>query len=157
MDTLNRALNAYAQVDVQMAVASASPVQVIILLYDGAINALASAKGKMQEMRLAEKGHLISKGIGIIEGLRSVLDQEKGGEIARNLENLYDYMKRRLVAANLKNEAEGLDEVMRLLSNLREAWIELDTRERQAAAAPSAKVSASANPVAGQATVSLRA
>ena len=155
MDALNRALNAYAQVDVQVAVDSASPVQIIILLYDGAINALAAAKGKMREMRLAEKGQLVSKAIGIVEGLRSILDHDKGGEIARNLDNLYDYMKRRLVAANLKNEPEGLDEVAQLLGNLREAWVELDARERQATAG--AKVLPTASPATTQTSFSLRA
>ena len=153
MDALNRALNAYAQVDVQ--VASASPVQIIILLYDGAISSLAAAKGKMQEMKLAEKGQLVSKAIGIVEGLRSVLDHEKGGEIANNLENLYDYMKRRLVAANLKNEPAGLDEVAHLLGNLRDAWVELDARERQSAAG--AKVLQTANTATAQTSFSLRA
>jgi flagellar protein FliS len=142
MDMLNRALNAYGQVNTETAIASASPVQIIVLLYDGAINALAAAKGRMQEMRLAEKGQLISKAIGIVEGLRSVLDHEKGGEISRNLNDLYDYMKRRLAAANLKNEPDGVDEVMRLLSNLREAWVELEARERHGAARAAARVPA---------------
>ncbi|MEO1765702.1 flagellar export chaperone FliS [Thiobacter aerophilum] len=131
MNTMNRALTAYTDVDLQTAVATASPVQLIVLLYDGALAALASAKGRMQEMKLAEKGALISKAIGIVEGLRSVLDHEKGGEIARNLEALYDYMKRRLASANLRNDPAGLDEVMGLLGNLREAWVALAARERQ--------------------------
>lgn len=155
MDMLNRALNAYGQVNTEAAIASASPVQIIVLLYDGAINSLAAAKGKMQEMKLAEKGQLVSKAIGIIEGLRSVLDHERGGEISRNLEDLYDYMKRRLAAANLKNEPEGLDEVMRLLGNLREAWVEIEARERRGnLAAPRTPVAETATP---QATFSLRA
>lgn len=134
MNTMNRALNAYADVDLQTAVTTASPVQLIVLLYDGALAALASAKGRMQEMKLAEKGALISKAIGIVEGLRSVLDHEKGGDIARNLNDLYDYMKRRMATANLKNDPAMLDEVMGLLASLREAWVTLAAQERQQAA-----------------------
>jgi len=157
MEMTNRALNAYGQINTQTAISSASPVQIIIMLYDGAINSLAAAKGKMGEMKLAEKGQLISKAISIVEGLRSVLDHEKGAQIARNLEDLYDYMKRRLATANLKNEVAGLDEVMGLLNSLREAWIELDARERKvslAANAQSALATAASSP---QATLSLRA
>jgi flagellar protein FliS len=132
-------------------------VQIIVLLYDGAINSLAAAKGKMQEMKLAEKGQLVSKAIGIIEGLRSVLDHEKGGEISRNLNDLYDYMKRRLAAANLKNEPAGLDEVMGLLGSLREAWVELEARERQGAAASALRGKLTETGAGAQTTVSLRA
>jgi flagellar protein FliS len=157
MDMTNKALSAYAQIDTQTAIASASPLQIIVLLYDGAINSLASAKGKMQEMKMAEKGQLVSKAISIIEGLRSVLDFEKGGDIARNLSDLYDYMKRRLAAANLKNDPAGLDEVIRLLSNLRESWVELDARERQSGAAAQRAAAAAGSSVSAQATLSLRA
>jgi len=126
----NRALNAYSNVDLVSAVNSASPLQLILLLYDGAIGSLATAKGHMQDMKFAEKGRLISKAIGIIEGLRSVLDFEKGGEISKNLNDLYEYMKHRLTMANLKNDPEGPAEVIRLLNDLRTAWAKLDERER---------------------------
>lgn len=135
----NRALNAYSNVDLVSAVNSASPLQLILLLYDGAIGSLATAKGHMQDMKFAEKGRLISKAIGIIEGLRAVLDQERGGEISKNLNNLYEYMKHRLTIANLKNDPEGPAEVIRLLNDLRSAWAQLDERDRANAVAEMAK------------------
>jgi len=135
----NRALNAYSNVDLVSAVNSASPLQLVLLLYDGAIGSLATAKGQMQDMKFAEKGRLISKAIGIIEGLRSVLDFEKGGEISKNLNDLYEYMKHRLTIANLKNDPEGPAEVIRLLNDLRTAWAKLDERERANAVAEMAK------------------
>ncbi len=150
MNSMNQALTAYADVDLQTAIVTASPVQIVVLLYDGAINALAAAKGRMLEKRFAEKGALISKAIGIVEGLRSVLDHSRGGDVTSNLEALYDYMKRRLASANLKNEVEGVEEVMRLLSTLREAWVELEQRERRAAQRPAVAETAAAG-------VSLRA
>lgn len=135
----NRALSAYSNVDLVSAVNSASPLQLILLLYDGAIGSLATAKGHMQDMKFAEKGRLISKAIGIIEGLRSVLDFEKGGEISKNLNDLYEYMKHRLTMANLKNDPEGPAEVIRLLNDLRTAWAKLDERERANVVAEMAK------------------
>ena len=135
----NRALNAYSNVDLVSAVSSASPLQLILLLYDGAISSLATAKGQMLDMKFAEKGRLISKSIEIIEGLRAVLDFEKGGGISKNLNDLYEYMKHRLVIANLKNDPEGPAEVIRLLNDLRTAWAKLDERERAEAAAKMAQ------------------
>ncbi len=134
-----RALSAYSNVDLVSAVNSASPLQLIVLLYDGAISSLAMAKGQMQDMKFAEKGRLISKSIGIIEGLRSVLDFEKGGDVSKNLSDLYEYMKHRLTIANLKNDPEGPAEVIRLLNELRSAWATLDERERNAASSELAK------------------
>ena len=131
----NRALSAYSNVDLVSAVNSASPLQLILLLYDGAIGSLAAAKGHMLDMKFAEKGRLISKAIDIIEGLRSAVDFEEGGEISQNLNDLYKYMQHRLTIANLKNDPEGPAEVMRLLNELRMAWANLDERERSNALA----------------------
>lgn len=153
-DATNRALSAYSNIDLETAVNSASPLQLILLLYDGAIGSLATAKGQMQDMKFAEKGRLISKAIGIIEGLRAVLDFDKGGEIAKNLSDLYEYMKHRLTIANLKNDPEGPAEVIRLLNDLRTAWAKLDERERANAVAEMAKVN---QKQASRETLSLRA
>ena len=154
-DAVNRALSAYSQVDLESAVNSASPVQLIILLYDGAIGALATAKGQMQEMKFAEKGRLISKATGIIEGLRSVLDFERGGDISKNLNDLYEYMKHRLTIANLKNDQEGPAEVIRLLNELRSAWADLEGRDRAKAVAEMNKLTQQGQ--SARETVSLRA
>lgn len=135
----NKALNAYANVDLVSAVNSASPLQLILLLYDGAISSLAAAKGQMLDMKFAEKGRLIAKSIDIIEGLRAVLDFDKGGGISKNLNDLYEYMKHRLVIANLKNDPEGPAEVIRLLKDLRTAWAKLDDRQRADAVAEMAQ------------------
>ncbi|MHB1231986.1 MAG: flagellar export chaperone FliS [Burkholderiales bacterium] len=153
-DAVNRALNVYSQVDLESAVNSASPVQLIILLYDGAIGALAKAKGHMQEMKFADKGRRVSHAISIIEGLRVALNFERGGEIAKNLNDLYEYMKNRLSIANLKNDPEGLAEIMRLLNDLRSAWVALEDSDRHKAVAEMAKLTQGQSP---RETVSLRA
>lgn len=127
----SQALKAYAQIDIETSVTTATPLQLIVILYDGALSAISAAKGQMQQKKYAEKGRLISKAVGIIEGLRAVLDHERGGEISRNLNDLYEYMKRVLTMANLKNEPEKLDEITRLLNELREAWAILAVREKE--------------------------
>jgi flagellar protein FliS len=153
-DAVNRALSAYSTVDLESAVNSASPVQLIVLLYDGAISALAKAKGHMQEMQFAEKGRLISKATNIIEGLRALLDFDRGGEISENLNALYEYMKHSLALANLKNDPEGVAEVMRLLNELRGAWVIVEDADRVKAVAEMNKLKLGQGP---RESLSLRA
>lgn len=118
-----QAVNAYAQVGVQTGVMSASPHKLIVMLYDGARSAIARAKFHLENGELEARGNAISKAINIIDnGLRAVLDHEAGGEISANLESLYEYMTRRLMLANLRNDAGLLAEVDALLENLASAW-----------------------------------
>lgn len=126
--TVKNALNAYGQVDLDASIMTANPVQLIVLLYDGAVGAIAKAKGMLQQQQYAEKSSQISRAIGIIDGLASVLDMEKGGEISANLSALYDYMRRRLLTANLQNDEAALDEVATLLLGINESWKALATR-----------------------------
>ncbi|MCA1924120.1 flagellar export chaperone FliS [Buttiauxella noackiae] len=118
-----RGTQAYAQIGVESAVMSASPHQLIVLLFDGALSALVRARLFMQQGELAAKGEALSKAINIIDnGLKAGLDNEKGGEIAANLSSLYDYMIRRLMLANLRNDVEAIEEVEGLLTNIADAW-----------------------------------
>ena len=117
------AINAYSKVDVEIGITSASPQKLVVLLYEGAIKSIAEAKLHLKQNDVAAKGKMISKAIAIIdEGLKLSLDEKAGGELAQNLKALYDYMCRRLLLANLKNEVEPLDEVSRLLGELKQAW-----------------------------------
>ena len=77
----------------------------------------------MQAGDVAMKGLMISKAITVVDGLRAHLDLEKGGEIAENLRNLYDFAENRLFEANFNNSAEMLDEVTQILLTLKEAWV----------------------------------
>jgi flagellar protein FliS len=118
-----RGTQAYAQIGVESAVMSASPHQLIVLLFDGALSALVRARLFMQQGELAAKGEALSKAINIIDnGLKAGLDNEQGGEIAENLSSLYDYMIRRLMLANLRNDVEAIEEVEGLLTNIADAW-----------------------------------
>lgn len=114
---------AYAQVSVESGVMSASPHQLIVMLFDGALSALLRARILMNQGNIAGKGQAISKAINIIDnGLKNGLNHEQGGEIADNLAALYDYMKRRLMQANLHNDIAAIEEVTGLLENIADAW-----------------------------------
>lgn len=117
------ATNAYAKIGVESGVLAADPHKLIAMLYQGALLAIANARNAILRNDISAKGTAISKAMLIIdEGLKASLDKKVGGELAHNLDALYDYMCSRLVAANLNNNLETLDEVTRLLSELKGAW-----------------------------------
>lgn len=121
--TSNNASKAYAAVGVESRVNGADPHGLIVLLYEGALIAMAHAKFHMERNEIAEKGRAIAKAVAIInDGLRASLDMNRGGEIAGNLDALYDYMGQRLLLASLKNQPEIIDEVSKLLRDLKGAW-----------------------------------
>lgn len=130
--TMKRGVNAYANVSLETGIASASPHKLIVMLYDGVLAALLKAKSNMLAKNIPAKGAAISQAITIIDnGLRVSLDLKAGGEIAENLDALYDYMSRRLFQANLKNDVAIIEEVHRLLSDLREAWVAIGDKVNQ--------------------------
>lgn len=117
---------AYARVGVETGVMAATPHQLILMLFEGAIMAVGTATHAMREGSIAEKGQAISKAIDIVaNGLKVSLDFEAGAELATRLGALYDYICDRLLHANLKNDAAALDEAGHLLKELRDAWAEI--------------------------------
>lgn len=116
------ALKQYQTVNTQAQALDASPHRLIQMLMEGGLSRLAQARGAMEREQTGLKGELIGKAIAIIGGLREALDLEQGGEVAANLDSLYEYMVSRLVEANVKNEAEPLDEVAGLLRNVKAGW-----------------------------------
>lgn len=124
-----RGAGAYARVGVESGVLSASPHQLITLLFDGAASAIRTAGMHLQAGRTAEKGQAISKALDIVNnGLLAALDREQGGEIAERLASLYDYIARLLLQANLRNDQASLDEAGRLLADIASAWREIEPR-----------------------------
>lgn len=115
-------LQAYQRVNTQTSITDADPHKLIQLLYAGALERINMAKNRMQAKDHAGKGQLINKAIEIIGGLRTFLDIEKGGELALQLQALYEYMERTLLEASAKNDPEKLDEVARLLRSVKEGW-----------------------------------
>jgi flagellar secretion chaperone FliS len=118
-----RGATAYANIGVETGVIAASPHKLITMLLDGALVAIAMSQKYMKAGDIKNKGESITKAILIVDnGLRASLNKAVGGEIALNLDSLYEYMSRQLFTANLKNSPEILDEVHGLLEELRGAW-----------------------------------
>ncbi|MEI7431781.1 MAG: flagellar export chaperone FliS [Betaproteobacteria bacterium] len=124
------AAKAYSSVGIETSVQSANPHQLIILLFEGAREAVVIARAGMESGNVPQKGMAITKAIDIIlNGLRASLNLEEGGNLAQNLYALYDYMARRLLHANLRNDKAALDEVLNLLSEIHSAWITIGNKD----------------------------
>lgn len=124
----------YAKVGVEVAVETSDPHRLILMLFDGAISAVALARIHMEANEIAQKGSAISRAIDLItNGLAASLDKEAGGELAERLAALYDYMAQRLLFANLKNSMAALNEVSELLTGLRDAWAQIAPGQQAAA------------------------
>lgn len=117
-----RGLQQYGRVSVGSEVEFASPHRLVQMLMEGALEKVAAAKGHMARNEIEAKGEHISWAISIIGGLQGALDLESGGEMARNLDDLYAYMSRRLMEANINNDAEILEEITSLLLEIKGAW-----------------------------------
>ena len=119
--------NAYAQLGVESAVRSADAHRLILLLFEGAQNALLLARLQGEQGNVSARGSAISKAIDIIaNGLKVSLDLKQGGELAERLAALYDYMVSRLLWASLKNDLPVLDEISGLLEEIHGAWREIE-------------------------------
>ncbi len=135
-------VKAYHNVGVHGGVMDASPHHLIQMLMQGVLDKAAAAKGYMEQGEISEKCKYISWAISIVDGLRASLDKDSGGEIATNLDGLYDYMSRQLFEANVKNDVAKIDEVIQLMLEIKSAWdvIPPDAAEKS-------------NAVAGQSTI----
>ncbi|APZ44608.1 flagellar export chaperone FliS [Acidihalobacter ferrooxydans] len=135
MNQTRRALSQYQEVGIESSILEADPHAVIQQLMQGVIECLSTAKGAMQRNDVALKAKRITHAIRIIDGLRAHLDHEKGGEIAENLDALYDYMSRRLVDANAKNDLVALDEAFGLMMEIKSGWDAIDPDRNKEAVA----------------------
>ncbi|MFL9869677.1 flagellar export chaperone FliS [Paraburkholderia fungorum] len=132
--------NAYARVGVETGVMGASPHRLIVMLYQGARQAIAQARMHVQQGNVPARGEAIGKAIQIVEsGLQLSLNLEVGGEIAERLDALYAYMSRRLLEANINQSEAMLVEVDGLLATLEEAWIGIAPEIARMAAQPAAE------------------
>ncbi|HFF3631195.1 flagellar export chaperone FliS [Legionella sp. PATHC032] len=112
----------YKAIELQTRIETASPHELIDLLLQGARSHIATAQGNIQRNQIKEKGEHIGKAISIIEGLKMSLNHDKGGEIAENLLQLYDYIQQILLKANLKNDEDLLAQSNILLAEVHQAW-----------------------------------
>lgn len=123
MESTKTAINAYQSVEVDAAVLGASPHELIAKLISRAIESIIDAKRYIDKGDITAKGQEIKIVTSIIsDGLRSSLNMEAGGEIAINLDALYDYMLQRLIKAHAENDTTMLDEVATLLRQIQSGW-----------------------------------
>jgi flagellar protein FliS len=124
-------LAAYQSATAHGGVAAADPHRLIVMLMDGALERIRTARGCIEHKNIAEKAKLLNRAVSIIGELRACLDAKAGGQIAANLDALYDYMCRRLLKANSESNVAILDEVSNLLQELRGAWVAIPAEARQ--------------------------
>ena len=115
-------------------VLNASGVEVIVLLYDAALQSMRLAQDSIRGNNQADKARFLGRALNIVGELANVLDMERGGEIAATLRRLYDYVLHELSQTNLKNDPKRLDGPIRCMTTLREAWEQLAASPVMAAA-----------------------
>jgi flagellar secretion chaperone FliS len=123
-------LAAYSAASTHGGVAAADPHKLIVMLMDGAVERIRAAQVCIERGDIAEKARLIHRAIAIIGELRGSLDLSAGGQVAANLSELYDYMCRRLLKGTVDNSIAALDEVSRLLLEVRSAWVAIPQQAR---------------------------
>jgi flagellar protein FliS len=119
----SRAASAYRRVAAETSVQTATPQQLVELLFDALLQSIANARGALARGDIEAKGQAIGKAVRIIEeGLKAGLNLREGGEIAANLHSLYDYSVMRLTHANLRNDDKALEEVRSLIEPMAQSW-----------------------------------
>jgi len=119
---MSSGVDSYRNVKAYGNLADATPYQVIQLMLDALLSRIAEATGHIERGETAAKGEKIGKALGIIEGLVLGLDTQRGGDVAQNLQRLYDYASRTLLKANLENRVDLLKEVSSLLREIKLGW-----------------------------------
>lgn len=117
-----------------MQVDTASPAKLVVMLYDGAIRFLKQGQAAIQQGNREKQNHYLVRAQQILTALMGALNLEEGGEIARNLMALYQFMHEQLVLANLEDDASRVQQVCRMLESLREAWAQVEVLVRQPSA-----------------------
>lgn len=123
-------LAAYSSASAHGGVSAADPHRLIVMLLDGALDRIAHARGCIERGETGEKARLLNRTVSILGELSASLDAKAGGQIAQNLASLYDYMCHRLLRANLDNSIPMLDEVSKLLHEIRSAWVAIPQEAR---------------------------
>ena len=124
-------MRAYKSVALDSQKTVASPYRIVQMLLAGALERLAKAKTAIEQKNYDQRGELISSTMMIIDELRLSLNYEEGGEVAKNLGGLYDFMMSELVTVNLKNDLEKLESTSRLLREIKESWDAIPVSEQE--------------------------
>ena len=114
---------AYREMGASTAIEGATPHKLVSLLYAQMVDEIARARGALTRKDIPAKAQAVAKAVRIVEeGLKAPLDLQRGGDLARNLNDLYEYLARRLTLANLRNDDAILAECGRLAQTMRESW-----------------------------------
>ena len=116
------ALAQYGQIKNDAQTAYASPHQLMLMLFDGAIEAMSMTVGAIQNKNFELRSKQNTRSITIINGMRDCLDMEAGGDLANNLYSLYQYMAQELFKASFKNDADTIQNIQTMLKDIRESW-----------------------------------
>ncbi len=132
----NKNISHYNEVGRVSGVSDADPHRLVQMLLEGALDKIAIVKGLLNREEIAKKGEMISQTVSIIGGLRASLDLSSGGELAANLDNIYEYIEHRLLKANIDNDVRLLDEAASLLHEIKTGWeaIPVELRTKSSAA-----------------------
>ncbi|EKO3778923.1 flagellar export chaperone FliS [Vibrio metschnikovii] len=120
-------LQAYKKVSVDSQLSAASPHKIVQMLMAGTIERLIQGKAAMQQGNIPVKGERLGKALDIIISLRGCLSMDDGGDIAKNLDQLYEFMITQITTANHKNEPQPLDDVIDILREIKSAWDQIPT------------------------------
>lgn len=104
-----------------------SPLELVVMLYDGAIRFVGEARDAADRNDIAVRTRAVSRALAIVTELQNTLRLDEGGDVARELDRLYSYITTRLLDSNVKRDRKALDEVHRLLSTVREGWAQVNT------------------------------
>src|SRR5262245_1792417 len=125
-----RGIDSYRQTEIQ----SRSPLELVVMLYDGALRFTADARDAMVRRDIQARQQHLSRAMAIVSELQSTLDMETGGELAEHLDKLYGFVRDRLIDASAKQDLQPLDEARRVLATLREGWLAISRASATAAA-----------------------
>jgi flagellar protein FliS len=143
--TTTRGIDAYRRTEAQ----SASPIQLVVMLYDGALQSLSDARTAQTTGDMPRRAHALRRVAAILAECQSTLDLEHGGAVATELDRLYSYMSTRLIDVTVKKDPTAIDELHKLMTPLRQAWAEAAAHTVIGAAtgaAPMASAGAAARP-----------
>jgi flagellar secretion chaperone FliS len=118
-----RGVNPYLQAEVQ----SRTPLELVVMLYDGALRFCTEARDAITQKDVARRGRAISRAMAIVSELHCTLDMEAGGDVAQSLDKLYSFVRDRLMDASIRQDVRSIDEAARVLTTLREGWVGIST------------------------------
>jgi flagellar secretion chaperone FliS len=124
MNAASRAAQAYRRVESE----SRSPLELVVMMYDGALRFLEEASEAVDRGDLRARAHAVSRVLAIIGELQNTLDVEKGGAVADQLDDLYTYLTSRLLDVALKQDVTAIEEARKLLTPIRDAWSQISTQ-----------------------------